>query len=29
MKAARAAGVEKAFVDYVHPPNYTGYMGGW
>ena len=29
MKAARAAGVEKALVDYVHPPDYVGSMGGW
>ncbi len=29
MRAARAAGVEKALVDYVHPPEYVGSMGGW
>jgi hypothetical protein len=29
MRAARAAGVEKALVDYVHPTDYVGSMGGW
>jgi hypothetical protein len=29
MRAARAAGVEKALVDYLHPADYAGSMGGW
>lgn len=28
-KAAIAAGVKDAFVDYVRPPGYVGEMGGW
>lgn len=29
MRAARAAGVAQAFVEYVHPPHYVGSLGGW
>ncbi|MBI4751138.1 MAG: hypothetical protein HY774_21885 [Acidobacteria bacterium] len=27
--AAKHAGVENAFVSFVHPPDYVGYTGGW
>ncbi len=29
LKAAIKAGYKKAFVGFIHPPNYVGYMGGW
>ncbi|MBC7795791.1 MAG: hypothetical protein H7Z37_02835 [Pyrinomonadaceae bacterium] len=29
LKAAIEAGYKKAFVGFIHPPNYVGYMGGW
>lgn len=28
-KAAQHAGVTNAYIDYVHPPNGEGFMGGW
>lgn len=29
LKIALQAGYKKAFVGFIHPPNYVGYMGGW
>lgn len=29
LKAAIEAGYKKAFVGFIHPSNYVGYMGGW
>ncbi|HNJ39244.1 MAG TPA: hypothetical protein PKZ53_02055 [Acidobacteriota bacterium] len=28
-KAALQAGVKDAYIDFVHPPNAKGFMGGW
>lgn len=28
-KAALHAGVKNAYIDFVHPPNAKGFMGGW
>ncbi len=27
--AAKRAGVNNAFISFVHPPDYVGYTGGW
>jgi hypothetical protein len=29
LKLALQAGYKKAFIGFIHPPNYRGYMGGW